>query len=691
MAKDPICGMYVDEKNPPFQKRIRGRMYYFCSRSCLQTFEAPEIELRNLKILALFSLALSIPTFTFSFIKVLPFLPNNIWLFLFATPVQFIAGWKFYRGAGEALRRLTANMDTLIAVGTSAAWIYSTVVTFIPGVFPAGEVYYDTAALIISLILVGRLLEDLAKGKASEAVRRLMDLQPAMAKVIRGGREVEIPVEQVEKDDIVIVRSGERIPVDGEIIQGHASIDEKMVTGESIPVEKDVGSEVIGATINKEGMIKVRATRLGQDSTLAQIIRLVEEAQQSGAPSQRLADKVSAYFVPAVILIAVVSSLSWLLIGSMRVTFALTVFISVIIVACPCALGIATPTAIMVGTGKGAENGVLIKGGESLEKARSLTVLVFDKTGTLTKGEPSLTDLIAQKGFDETTVLQLASAAERGSEHPLGQAIVKGAEARGIAIPKLQSFDVVPGHGVRAKVKGKEVLVGNRKLMRDNAVSTETIEDEITRYEREGKTAMIVGVNGKVAGILAVADTLQDHSAEAIRHLQEMGLEVVMLTGDNRRTAEAVAQKLGVTHVISEVLPHEKAEKIKQLQAEGKIVGMVGDGINDAPALAQADLGIAVGSGSDVAMEIGGIVLVKDDLRDVVTSIQLSRRTVSKIKQNLFWAFFYNTVLIPVGAGLLYPQFGILLNPIFAAAAMAFSSVSVVLNSLLLRRFQPVV
>lgn len=692
MAKDPVCGMFVDEKNPPFKKEIKDRMYYFCSETCLRTFEAPEIEFRNLKILVAFSLALSIPTFIFSFIQILPpILPHNVWLFLLATPVQLLAGWRFYRGAFDAFKKLTANMDTLIAVGTSAAWIYSTTVTFFPGVFQQSKVYFDTAALIISLILVGRLLEDMAKGKASEAVRKLMDLQPTMARVIRDGKEHEIPVERVKKGDIVIIRSGEKIPIDGKIIEGHASIDEKMITGESIPVEKDLGDEVIGATINKEGMIKVEATKLGQDSALAQIIKLVEEAQQSTAPSQRLADKVAAYFVPTVILIAILASISWYFIGSMSFTFSLTIFIAVLIVACPCALGIATPTAIMVGTGKGAENGLLIKGGENLEKTRKLTTIVFDKTGTLTKGEPSVTDVFSLKSFNEKDILELAAGAEKGSEHPLGQAIIRGAEERDLKIPDLESFDVVPGHGIEAVVKERKVLVGNRKLMIDKKISINTLEEKIRALELEGKTAMIVSIDNEPAGIIAVADTLKEHSAEAIRQLKKMDLKVVMLTGDNKRTADAIAKGLGITRILAEVLPGEKANEIKKLQGEGEIVGMVGDGLNDAPALAQADVGIAIGSGSDVAMESGGIVLIKEDLRDVVSSIQLSKKTVSKIKQNLFWAFFYNVALIPIGAGILYPFFGILLNPIFAAAAMAFSSTSVVTNSLLLRRFKPII
>jgi len=682
--------MYVDEKNPPFTRDIRGRAYYFCSKTCLRTFEAPEIELRNLKLLVIFSLALGIPTFIFSFVSVLPPLfSKNMLLFALATPVQFGAGWRFYRGAWDGLKKYTANMDTLIAVGTSAAWIYSTTVTFAPEFFHSREVYFDTAALIISLILVGKLLEDIAKGKASEAVRKLMDLQPTMAKVIREGKEVEIPVEKVQKGDTVVVRSGEKIPVDGEIMEGHASIDEKMVTGESVPAEKSVGDEVIGATVNKQGLIKVKATKLGQDSALAQIIKLVEEAQQSTAPSQRLADKVSAYFVPVVIIIAIIASLSWFFVGSMSFTFALTIFIAVIIVACPCALGIATPTAIMVGTGKGAENGILIKGGENLEKARKLTTIVFDKTGTLTKGEPSVTDIVAMDGHNERDLLRLVAAAEKGSEHPLGQAIVGAAEERQLQIPDLESFDVVPGHGVKARVEGRELVVGNRKLMRDATVTIDPLEEKIKALEMEGKTAMIVAIDGQAAGVIAVADTLKEHSAEAIQRLQKMGLEVIMMTGDNKRTAEAIAKKVGIKRVLAEVLPNQKANEIKKLRTEGEIVGMVGDGINDAPALAEADVGIAIGSGSDIAMETGGIVLVKNDLRDVVGSIQLSQITVRKIKQNLFWAFFYNSVLIPVGAGLLYPLFGVLLNPIFAAAAMALSSVSVVTNSLLLRRFRP--
>ncbi len=688
MAKDPICGMYVDEKTATLKADVRGRTYYFCSETCLRTFLAPEVELRNLKRLVAFSLALSIPTLILSFVFIpLPFISRNILLFLLATPVQFIAGFRFYKGTLDAIKNRAANMDTLIALGTSAAWIYSTTITFIPTVFPGREVYFDTAALIIALILLGKLLEDLAKGKASEAIRKLMDLQPRLATVVRDGGEVEVPVEQVEVGDVVVVRPGEKVPVDGAVLEGHSSVDESMITGESIPVEKGVGDTVIGATINKVGMLKFKATKVGADTTLSQIIKLVEEAQVSRAPIQRLADVVSGYFVPAVIVIALITFAAWYFTGA-GFTFGLVAFIAVLIIACPCALGIATPTAIMVGTGKGAENGVLIKGGEHLENAHKLKTLVFDKTGTLTKGEPSVTDVvtIGEMSFDggsgEVDVLRYAAIVEKGSEHPLGEAIIQEAKARKIEIPDPASFEAVPGHGVRGEFGGGEIMLGNRKLMKDNGIEIAGVEEKVLTLEQQGKTVMLLAVNKQMVGLIAVADTLKEHSAEAIDALKNMGIEVVMLTGDNERTAKAIAEQLGINRVLAEVLPGEKAEVIKKLQKEGKVVGMVGDGINDAPALAQADIGIAIGSGTDVALETGGIVLIKDDLRDVVASIQLSKQTVRKIKQNLFWAFAYNTALIPVAA------LGFL-NPIYAAGAMASSSITVVVNSLLLRRFKP--
>jgi Cu+-exporting ATPase len=680
--------MYVDEKTSRLRADVHGRTYYFCSESCLRTFLKPEVELRNLKVLVAFSLGLAVPTLIFTYFPVLPYLPSSLWLFILATPVQFIAGSRYYRGAWEAIKSRNANMDTLISIGTSAAWIYSTIATFHPSILPSSELYYDTSAVIIALILLGRLFEDLAKGKASEAVRRLMDLQPRIARVIRGGSEVEVPVEQVEVGDLVIVRPGERIPVDGRVVEGYSSVDEKMITGEGLPVEKQVGDKVVGGTINRSGLLKIEALKVGADTFLSQIVRLVEEAQVAKAPIQRLADIVSSYFVPAVIIVAVASSILWIMLGQ-EFTFALKVFISVLIIACPCALGIATPTAIMVGTGKGAESGILIKGGEYLEKASKLDTIVFDKTGTLTVGEPSVTDIVAIPPYSQETVLRYAASAELGSEHPLGEAIIRRARESGLELDEPKMFKAVPGKGVEATCNGRRILLGNNQFMDENGISTVKIDEAARNLQVEGKTVMLTAVDGELIGAVAVADILKADSKVAVEQLKSMGLEVIMLTGDNERTAKAIARQAGIENIIAEVLPQDKAEIIKKLQGEGKIVAMVGDGVNDAPALAQADVGIAIGGGTDIALETGGIVLVKNDLRDVVAAIQLSRRTVGKIKQNLFWAFFYNTAFIPVAAGLLYPTFRILLNPMFAAAAMAFSSVTVVANSLLLRRFKP--
>jgi Cu+-exporting ATPase len=690
--------MYVDETKATLVATVRGREYYFCSETCMETFLEPEQEMRSLTRLLLFSFSLSIPTLILTYLPGIPTDIRNFILFGLATPVQFIAGWRYYRGTLDAIKSKMANMDSLIAVGTSAAWGYSTIVTFLPGFFAGEEVFFDTAAFIISLILLGRYFEEKAKGRASEAIRRLMDLAPKKARVIRDGKEMEVPVEMVQVDDIVVVRPGEKIPVDGIIVEGTSSLDESMITGESMPVEKGPGDEVIGATINKSGMLKFRATKVGKDTTLQQIINLVEEAQQSRAPIQRLADVVSSYFVPAVIGIAIAASVFWFYTGTSiwtpppglsAFTFSLTVFVAVLIIACPCALGIATPAAIMVGTGKGAENGLLIKGAEYLEKARKLDVVVFDKTGTLTKGQPEVTDIIAFGDFTEEEVLSMAAGAEKGSEHPLAEAILKRAEEKGLKVEDPKDFEAVPGHGVRAVVKGRNVLLGNRKLMEDSGIDLSAVEERLQKLEQEGKTTMLLALDGRLAGVIAEADTLKKHSKEAIEALRAMGIKPIMITGDNERTAKAIAAQLGIMDVMAEVLPGEKAERIKELQQQGHTVGMVGDGINDAPALAQADVGIAIGSGTDVAMEAGGIVLVKDDLRDVVASIQLSRKTFSKIKQNLFWAFAYNTALIPVAAGILYPVVNLLLDPIFAGAAMGFSSTTVVANSLLLKRFQP--
>ncbi|HYM41054.1 MAG TPA: copper-translocating P-type ATPase, partial [Thermoplasmata archaeon] len=671
---------------------------YFCSETCRETFTAPEQEIKKLARLSVFSLGIGLPMAVVAFGLGLGWWfagleqPLNVVFFLLATPVQFIAGWRFYRGTWDALRNRSANMDVLIAMGTSAAWAYSTVVTFLPylGVPIANPVtYYDTAAAIIGLILLGKYFEEIAKGRAGDAIRKLMDLAPRTARVVRNGTEVEIPVEQVQVDDDFVVRPGERVPVDGVILEGASALDESMITGESIPVDKKAGDTIIGSTINKTGFLRANATKVGADTTLNQIIKLVEDAQISRAPIQRLADKVASVFVPAVITIAAVSALAWLVAFGKPVPFALTIFIAVIIIACPCALGLATPAAIMVGTGKGAENGLLIKGGEYLEKAHKLTTVVFDKTGTLTKGKPAVTDAIPFGDLDADGVLWLAGSAEQGSEHPLGQAIAHAAAAKERRLAEATDVVVSPGLGLRAKVEGRSVLVGNPGLLAEAGVPYAAAEPILVRLQSDGKTAMLLAVDGQLRGVIAVADTLKEHAAEAVRALKAMDIEVVMLTGDNRRTAEAIAQQVGLTAVIAEVLPSQKEQKIKELQEDGKIVAMVGDGINDAPALARADVGIALGSGTDVAMEAGGIVLVKDDLRDVVAAIQLSRATVRKIRQNLFWAFGYNTALIPLAAGLLFIAFGVLLDPIYAGAAMGFSSVSVVANSMTLRRFKP--
>jgi len=673
--------MFVEEGEHALKADVKGVTYYFCSESCLNTFVKPEVELHNLKLLTALAFALGVPTLAFTYIRVLPLLSNNLWLFLLATPVQFIAGYRFYKGTYHAFKARAANMDTLIAVGTSAAWGYSTLVTFIPQ-FSSGDVYFDTSALIIAFISLGRLLEHAVKGRASEAVRKLLDLQPRMATVLRGGREIEVPVEEVKVGDVVVVRPGEKIPVDGFVIDGHSSVDEKMITGESIPVEKRVGDEVIGATINRTGVLTVKASKVGADTTLAQIVKLVEEAQAARAPIERIADKVSSYFVPVVILVALASFTTWLFLLNSSFTHAFTSLVAVLIIACPCALGLATPAAIVVGTGKGAENGILIKGGEYLERSHKIDTVVLDKTGTLTVGEPSVTDVVTLSSLGEEDIVKLAAAAEKGSEHPLGEAVVKYAEERGLSVDLPPEFEAVPGQGVKAKTPWGEVLLGNRRLMEAYGIDTQPFEVKIASLEEEGKTVMVEALDGEAVGLIAVADTLKPSSKKAVEELKDMGLEVVMLTGDNERTAKAIAGQLGIEHVIAEVMPGEKADVMKMLQSENRVVAMVGDGINDAPALAQADVGVAIGSGTDVAVETGGIILIKDDLRDVPTAIKLSQATMRKIKQNLIWAFGYNISLIPVAAS------GFL-NPILAAVAMALSSVSVVTNSLTLKRFRP--
>lgn len=619
---------------------------------------------------------------------------NFLIQFFLATPVQFWAGGQFYVGFWKAARHKTSDMNTLIAVGTSAAYLYSLIVTFAPHLIMVEglmvDVYFDTSAAIIVLILLGRFLEARAKGKTSEAIKKLIGLQPKTARVIRDAKEIDIPVGEVIPGDMVIVRPGEKIPVDGIVREGYSSVDESMITGESLPVEKKAGDRVIGATINKSGTFKFDATKVGKETVLAQIVRLVQEAQGSKPPIARLADVIASYFVPAVIGIALLTFLVWYLFGPPpALTYAFLNFIAVLIIACPCSLGLATPTSIMVGTGKGAENGILVRGAEALETAHRLTTVVLDKTGTLTKGEPSVTDIVGTGWLKEEEILTLAATAEKGSEHPLGEAIVKKAREKGLAFLKATEFQAISGKGIQARVDSKEILLGNLKWMEEKGIPLGDLKEKAEAFSEEGKTSMILAVDGRAAGLFALADTLKENSREAVAALHRLGLEVVMLTGDREKTAKAIARQIGIDRVVAEVLPEMKAEEVKRLQKEGKRVAMVGDGINDAPALAQADVGIAIGTGTDVAMESSDITLIGGDLRGIATAIALSKATIRNIKQNLFWAFAYNTILIPVAAGVLYPFLGILLNPIFAAAAMAFSSVTVVSNALRLRRFKP--
>lgn len=632
--------------------------------------------------------------------------PGVNWLQLvLATPVVFYSGWQFYRGAWAAFRHRAADMNTLIAVGTGTAYIYSVLATIFPSFFisavgqtmnmsgmegvPGIPVYFEAASVIIALIVLGRMLEARAKGQTGAAIKKLIGLQAKTARVIRDGREIEIETEEVVPGDIVLVRPGEKIPVDGVVTEGSSAVDESMLTGESLPVEKKVNDEVFGATINKTGAFSFKATKVGKDTALQQIVKLVQDAQGSKPPIAKLADVISGIFTPVVICIAIATFVVWFVAASpeVRFTMALVNFVSVLIIACPCALGLATPTAIMVGTGKGAENGILIKGGDSLETAHKLNTIVLDKTGTITKGEPSLTDVVTAEGFTENDFLKIVASAEKQSEHPLAAAIVRGAEARNLQFEKVENFNALEGRGIEARIAGKDLLLGNLRLMNERNISLNDAEKTVEKLASEGKTPMFAAIDGKFAGIVAVADTIKPESKDAIRSLQNLGLEVVMMTGDNKRTAEAVASQVGITRVLAEVLPEGKAGEIKRLQAEKKVVGMVGDGINDAPALAQADVGIAIGTGTDVAIEASDITLIKGDLGGVATAIALSKATIRSVKQNLFWAFIYNVIGIPIAAGLLYPLTGWLLSPIIASVAMSLSSVSVVANSLRLRSF----
>lgn len=700
MATDPVCGMRIS-KSGAIKKESDGKTYYFCSEECLQKFESPEQELKNMKkrvavalsgvvilaiirVVAMFVLAAGVSIVSWVPFAALPYFTWGVWLFLITTPVQFIGGWTFYKGAYHAIRNRSLNMDFLISMGTLTAYIYSVFIVFFPKVLPVDEknVYFEVSAVIIAFVLLGKFMEDFIRQRTSVAVRKLLDLRPKNAHVIRNGKEVEILAEDIMSGEIVVVRPGEKIPVDGVIISGETYVDEAMVTGESVPVLKKTGDNIIGATINKHGLIKFKATKVGSESTLMQIVKMVEEAQASTAPIQRIADKVSAYFVPTVIGLAVGSFIVWWTAGNF--TMGILTFVAVLIISCPCALGIATPAALMVGVGKGAEAGILIRGGEYLEKAYKLKKVVFDKTGTLTKGEPAVTDIVSVNSKQKTgnkELLYFAASLEKGSEHPLAEAIVKKAEEEKVVISEVDNFKAVSGKGAVGTIDKKEVLIGNKKLLNEYQVSNDQFERDIEKLEKEGKTVVSLVIDGKVQGIIAITDPLKENSVKAIKELQELGLLTVMLTGDNERTAKVVAEMAGIKEVIADVMPDEKMGVIKGLQKDGSIVAMVGDGINDSPALAQADIGIAIGSGSDIAKETGGIILVKDDLRDVVTAIKLSKKTMQKIRQNLFWAFFYNSIAIPVAA------LGFL-NPMIAAAAMAASSLSVVLNSAMLKKFK---
>ena len=664
-AAEQLTGDYIDK-----EKEQRERDFY---------------DLRKKLIV---SASLSVLIFMGSMIKI-PVL--SLWpvLFVLATPVQFWAGMRFHKASWAALKHKTTNMNSLITVGTFAAYIYSVLATFMPGLFLKGgitpDVYYDTSATIITLILLGRLLEAKAKGRTSEAIKRLMKLQPRTARVLRDGEEREILIEEVAIGDTVVLRPGERIPVDGEIIEGYSTVDESMLTGESLPVEKSAGDRVFGGTINKVGSFKLLAMRIGKETALGRIIRLVEEAQGSKAPIQRLADKVASIFVPVVIFIAVVTFIIWYAAGP-SFTISLMNFIAVLIIACPCALGLATPTAIMVGTGKGAEKGILIRDAEALELSHKIQSIVLDKTGTITKGEPEVMEIIVADGFPLDEALKYAASAEKTSEHPLGQAIVKKAREQGVVLEDPKEFMAIPGGGVRALVNSSQVFIGNSALMEREGVDVSSMKGIEEKISSEARTPVFVAINKKAGAIFAVADTIKVGSVEAVRELKDMGIEVSMLTGDHKNTAEAIAKVVGVDRVFAEVLPEQKVEVVKALKKEGKVTAMVGDGINDAPALAEADVGIAIGTGTDIAIEASDITLIRGDLRSVVEAIRLSKLTLRTIKQNLFWAFFYNVVGIPVAAGLLYPFGGPLLNPMIASAAMAFSSVSVVSNSLRLRR-----
>jgi Cu+-exporting ATPase len=756
---DPVCGMKIDPQTAAGRSERDGQTYYFCSPVCKERFkngtreagqsscgatdssatvqltrstpadasharhtraqmserDAEEAQAREYRAMMgkfWFATIVGLPLLLLMFAEFVPEWREALMQYhraagicaaLLTLPVLAWSGRQFFESAWNGLRQHNTNMDTLVALGTGSAWGYSTVVALAPGLFPAGTagMYFEVAVIVIALILLGQALEMRAKNRSSAAIGKLLELQARTARVIRDGREIDLPIEEVVVGDTVLVRPGEKIPVDGVILEGESAIDESVVTGESVPVDKSVGDRVIGASVNQTGAFTFRATKVGSETALAQIVRMVEQAQNSRPPIGRLVDQISSYFVPAVMIISILTFLVWFNFGPPPVlNYAVVTMVAVLVIACPCALGLATPISLMVGVGKAAEHGVLIRNGEALETASRLTTVVLDKTGTITRGTPELTDVLPLEGFAEVDLLRLAAVADRRSEHPLAEAIVKGARARGIEVGEPETFNAVPGHGAEASVEGRRVLVGNRKLLERENVPLMEFKESAARLADEGKTPMFVAVDGRPAGVLAVADTLKEDSVLAIRALQRMGIEVVMLTGDNERTAQAIARQAGITRVLADVLPEEKARQIELLQSEGstrtervgrgaRLVGMVGDGINDAPALAQADIGFAIGTGTDVAIEAADVTLVGGSLRGVVTAIEVSRATLRNIKQNLFGAFIYNALGIPIAAGVLYPILGILLSPIIAGAAMAASSITVVTNANRLRFYEP--
>jgi Cu+-exporting ATPase len=669
--------------------------------------ETSQREVRKVRNRFIFAAVLTVPIVVMMLTPAFKGMEYLLWAL--ATPVQFWAGWRFYKGAWGARKHRTTDMNSLIAVGSSAAYIYSVIATVFPEVFTSSgltaHVYFDTSSAIITLILLGRYLEARAKGQTSDAIKKLIGLQPKTASVIRDRQEKQIPIDELVTGDIVLVKPGERVPVDGIVKEGYSSLDESMITGESIPVEKKSGDEVIGTTINKTGSFQFEATKIGKDTTLARIVRLVEEAQGSKASVQRLADIIASYFVPVVISIAIITFLIWFFAGpSPQLTYAFLNFIAVLVIACPCALGLATPTAIIVGTGKGAEHGILISSADTLERAHKINAVLLDKTGTLTQGKPAVTDIIATAGYTKDELLRLAASAEKNSEHSLAEAIVKESSLKSLMLSPALEFSAIPGLGIEATVDGKKLLLGNLKLIQERKLVMDGLEIQANELWFQGKTVMFVGIDGQVAGLIALADTIKPDAANVVRQLHKMGIEVAMVTGDNQRTAEAIAKQAGIKRVFADVLPEHKADEVKKLQSEDKVVAFIGDGINDAPALAQADVGIAIGTGTDVAMETGDITLIRGELNGIATAISLSKRTMRTIRQNLFWAFAYNVILIPIAAGILYLAFrngnvpsGLkfilgdrgFLNPIMAAAAMALSSITVVTNSLRLRTFKP--